>query len=141
YPAPDFAQGHELVVGQARLIGDRRFVGHFLDPAAGCGDLPRVLVRDVAHTDLAGDLAHHPAVGRHFARNHRTAQAPGAFHGDDRLVARQWTAGEHHPGAHRIDHPLDHHRHRHAVFRQALLAAIGHALHRIEAAPALAYAG
>ena len=107
-----------------------------VDAAAGAGDLADMLVRDVTHRDFAGQLADHPAVGADFAGNHGRTKPPCSLDGDDRAVAGGGAAGEHHPGAARIDHSLDHHAHCHPCFGQAMPTAIGNAFQAVEAGPA-----
>src|SRR5690606_7475348 len=91
------------------LVAERRrraqIVGQFFidNTALWCGHLADMLVRNVAYADLAGDLAHHPAVRRHFAGDNRAAEAPSTLYGDDGLVAGRRRAREHDAGGTRVD--------------------------------------
>src|SRR6185503_15905844 len=111
-----------------------------LDIAAGGATVLDVLVGHLAHADLAGDLAHHPAVGRDFAAHHRGSQAPRAFDGNHRAIPGGRAAREHHAGRARLHHGLHHHRHRNFTLGDAAVAPVTDRFHRIETGPAIAHA-
>ena len=76
--------------------------------------------------------------GRHLAADDRGPQSPGRFDRDDRLVAGERAAREHHAGRAGIDHALHDDRHRNARFREFAPAAVAHRFDRVEARPAAA---
>ena len=86
--------------------------------------------------DLAGHLADHEAVGRDLAADQRGTQAPAALDGDHRAVAGHRAAGEHDPGAARLDHALDHHRHGQILLAEPHPPPVADRLGVVQARPA-----